>query len=346
MEDFLRAKNLIINSQNILINLPQEMDGDDFGGSLALFYTLKKIGKKANFISPRFPEKLKFLVNENLLENESQNSVVISVNTKRGKINKIYYEKDDKELKFYLSLKEGEIEIKNISLQTEKAIPDLSIIIDNKKIFFEPTQFCDQNLILQNPLNNVSGIIKELLGLFEEDLIEGDIATCLLAGQSSFTQNFQNGKTSPKTLEEASLLIQKGADYQKVIKYFYKTKSLAEVKLLSQVLSKMNFDKEKEIAWCSLSKEDFETSKSSSTDLSFVFEALKSNFSLPKTIFVLWQSYYSSILIKGIFYSVDNNLVKKISSNFESIEKGNGVLFLVRNLELNTAEKKILEIIT
>ncbi|KKS91266.1 MAG: hypothetical protein UV65_C0010G0015, partial [Parcubacteria group bacterium GW2011_GWF2_43_11] len=48
MEDFGQAKNLIERSRTILILPPQEIDGDTLASSLALFSTLKKMGKTVN----------------------------------------------------------------------------------------------------------------------------------------------------------------------------------------------------------------------------------------------------------------------------------------------------------
>jgi len=344
MITFNQIKQLIEASENILISLPQEVDGDNFCGALALFYTLKKLGKKVNLISPHFPEKLKFLINEEVLEN--QNSLLISMKMKGGKIDKIRYEKDSQELKFYLNLKNGEIEIENISFKTSEEMPDLIITLEEGGLVFNPTLAAKEKLILYKSSSlSVCQTINNFLESFEENLIQGKIATCLLAGLIVFTQNFQNSKVNPEILKEVSWLIKRGADYQSVIKYFYKTRSLSEVKLLSQTLAKLNFDKEKGVAWCSLSQEDFKNSGSSSRELSFVLEALKLNFSLPETVFVLWQDHRSQPIIKGVFYSTKEDLVKRILENFEGVAKGNCAIFLIRDNDLRRPEEKILNLL-
>lgn len=344
MNEFYQASGLAKKSQNILIFLPPEVDGDNFCGGLALFYTLKELSKKVNLISSHYPEKLKFLVGEEALENSNQGNTIISINTKGGKIDKIHYEKDSQELKFYLNLKNGGIELENVSFKSGDEAPDLTISIGQKGLSFKPRGDYNQEIILKNSLGSISGMIKEFLETFGKNLMNEKIATCLLAGLISYTQNFQNSETSSGLLKEVSSLIKKGANYQEIIKNFYKTHSLAELKLLGQVFSKLNFNKD--VAWALLSQEDFGRTNSSSKNLAFVLETLKLNFLLPKTIFILWESHLSQLIIKGIFYSVKKELVKKILENYEGAAKGSGALFLARNNNLRETEARVLELVS
>jgi hypothetical protein len=346
MKEFYQAKEFIEKSQNILIPFPQETNEDIFCGALALFYTLKELKKKVNLTLPRIPAKLNFLLDEEILENSNQHCIVISINTKGGKIDKILYEKDAQELKFYLNLRNGEVEIENISVKTEGEGPDLSIIINEGNLIFEPRGgFYGQKVVIQNSLESVSRTVKEFLQLFGENLINQDVATCLLAGLIISTQNFQNLNKNSEVLKEVSFLIKKGAHYQEIIKNLYKTCSIAEIKLFGQVLSKLNFDKERGIAWCSLTEEDFQNTNSSSSNLAFVLETLKLNFFLPPTLFLLWKGHCSQSLVKGVFYSIRSELIRKILENFDSVSKGRGVLFLIRNSNLKESEEKILNLI-
>ena len=334
---------LIKKSRNLLISAVGEIEGDHFCGALALFYTLNNLGKKVNLNISRPFEKLQFLTDDGLFNSTKNNKVLISINTRGEKIEKIFYEKDEGELKFYLDLKKGNVDIEKISLKT-KEDPDL--IIDIQKQGFA---FRDNDSGKTNTINYFkSSICETIIEILKSDeglSFDKNTATCLLAGLICCTQSFQNSKTNPKILECISFLIEKGADYQKIIQEFHKTKSLSEIKLLGKVLSKLNFNSQKDIAWCSLSEKDFEDSNSSSKNLSFVLEIIKSNFSLPQTMFVLWEGHSSPVFVKGIFYSAENKFLQKITQNFESISKNQASLFFIKNVNLKEAEEKILNLL-
>jgi nanoRNase/pAp phosphatase (c-di-AMP/oligoRNAs hydrolase) len=343
MNDFYQASELTKKSQNILISLPEEVDGDNFCGALALFYRLKELGKKVNLASPRFPEKFRFLGDEETFGAPNQNNITISINTKGGRIDRIHYEKDSQELKFYLNLREGGVELENVSFKEEGERRDLTIFLGQEDLSFESRGRDNQTIIVKNSLGSVSGLIKEFLETFGEGLMTGKIATCLLTGLIFYTQNFRSSKINAGFLGEASLLIKKGGDYQEIIKNLYKNNSLSEIKLLGQVFSKLKV--KGDTAWSCLSQEDFQKSDSSSKDLGFVLEALKSNFLLPQTIFILWESHQSKPIIKGVFYSTKKDLIGRILENYKGLSRGNGALFLDKENDLQKAEEKLLKLI-
>ena len=61
MENANELKNLITQANNICL-IPNESEPESLTGSLALFYTLKELGKNVNLVSEKFPEILDFLV--------------------------------------------------------------------------------------------------------------------------------------------------------------------------------------------------------------------------------------------------------------------------------------------
>ncbi|MBU4142596.1 hypothetical protein KJ590_01165 [Patescibacteria group bacterium] len=66
-----QAVDLIQKSQNILIALPESLNGDSLGSALALSATLKKLNKKVEVACVESaPDKLKFLSNAENLKNQ------------------------------------------------------------------------------------------------------------------------------------------------------------------------------------------------------------------------------------------------------------------------------------
>ena len=367
------AKNLIEKSRSILIIPSTDLRGDSLGSALALFFTLKKLGKNVNVVTQEFPEKFQFLIN--LLGNH-HGDFVISIDTTGKEISQMRYERNEKDLKIYLTLNGGEIGTEDVSFPPYSPTgiphfqkPDLLITLGarsleslggffekNSRIFYETPilnidnqpyneNFGEVNLIeITSPLAETT---TDLIKLMDrgETILSGDIATCLLTGIVYASQNFRSPRTRPRTFEISAFLIEKGADHQGIVQHLYKQKSLSQIKLLGRVLEKLNFNEKKELCFASLAEEDFRGCQSSSRDLSFVIEELRFNFRHLPNLLILWESRASPLLVKGVFYSYNLGLVEKILETFEGVSKGGGALFLVRGGNLNSAQEKVLQIL-
>lgn len=369
MEALNQAKNLIEKSQNVFIAPSPDLGGDSLGSALALFFTLKKLGKNANLLIEKIPEKFQFLFDPRLL---SSKDFVISINTLGKEVSAIRYEKNDRDLKICLALSKGRLDATDIKLKEEdfcnknpnllitlgtKSLENLGEVFNqNSRLFFEAPilnidnqpsneNFGEVNLI--EITSSLAEISTNLIKLMDpaETLIDKALASCLLCGIIWSSQNFRNPKTRPKTLETAAFLIKKGADHQNIIQHLYKQKSISQIKLLGRILEKLNFDEKKEVYSAALTKRDFEDCGASSKDLGFSLEELKFNFRYLPNLLILWESHASLTLVKGIFYSPKSDLTEKILENFEGISRGGGALFLIREGDLNSAKEKVLKIL-
>jgi hypothetical protein len=372
MDPLEQAKNLIEKSQNIYIFLPENCgfsltEGDIFSAGSAFFYSLKKLGKNVNLFLEKIPKNFQFLANPNF---------VISINTQEEDISQIFYEKNAKNLKIYLTSSRENLNPEDISFSSQNFLqnnplinPDLIITLgvqsleglgknfeQNPSLFYQiPVLNIDNNPENQNfgevnlvgiKAPSISEILVDLSKLFEQDLLDEEIVTRLLAGIIWTSENFRNPRTKPETFEKASFLIERGADHQKIIQNFYKTKSISQIKLLGQILKKLSFNSEKELYFSALTQKDFEESKASSKDLGEALQELKFNFgnSACSNLLILWESHSSPPLVKGIFYSRQLNLIEKILENFEGISRGKAALFLIREKGLNAAYQKFLKL--
>lgn len=364
MDSVNLAKNLIEKSRDILILPSKELQGDNLGATLALFYTLKKLGKNVNMNIGDVPEKFQFLTGS--LPVDSGN-FAISINTEGKEISQMRYEKNCNDLKIYLALGKGQIKNDDVSFAPipDTGIfqphPDLLITVGVQSLESVP-QYLWGSPILNidyQPQNENFGEVNliEMTSSLAEiavDLIKsmGDdglfcekTATCLLTGVIWSSQNFRNSKTKPKTFEVSAFLIEKGANHQEIIQHLYKHKTISQIKLLGKVLENLNFHDQKEIYSASITDRDFQECQANSKDLSFVLEELKFHFRYLPNLLILWESHASPPLTKGIFYSPRSDLTKKIAENFESTSKGAGVLFLIRETDLNIAKEKALNVL-
>lgn len=364
MDSMNLVKNLIGKSRNILILPSKELQGDSLGSALALFYTLRKLGKNANINIGDIPEKFQFLTNS---FSADSGDFVISVNTEGKEISQMRYEKNCKDLKIYLALNKGRVKNEDITftpfqnadifspntdllitvgVQSLESIPQSLwgspiLNIDNQP---QNENFGEVNLIEMT--SSLAEIITDIIKLMaREELFCKETATCLLTGVIWSSQNFRNPKTRPKTFETAAFLIEKGANHQEIIQHLYKQKSISQIKLLGKVLENLNFHEAKEIYSANLRERDFQECQATSKELAFVLEEVKFHFRHLPNLLILWESHTSPPLTKGVFYSPRSDLIEKITGNFESASKGSGVLFLVKETDLDIAREKVLNIL-
>ncbi len=371
MHSLSSAKEIIQKSEIIFIVPNQKIQADILGAGLALFSVFKKMGKKANLFLKDVPEELQFLYPSCISSDANSffKDFIISINNPQAEISRIYYEKNENNLKFYLTLKKGSLEKQDVSFSTKKTKPDLLIALGIKnKQDLEKTFGQDFNIFYESPVLNIdnqivnesfgeinlveitnislSEIVTLLIKSLGQGLFDKDIATYLLTGIIWASQNFRNQKTKPKTLETAAYLIEQGAEHQKIIHYLYKTKPTSYLKLLGRILKRMNVDKNKELAWAFLSSQDLKDSKFSPFDLSLAIKELKTGlFRLP-ALLILWEESFSPVFIKGILYSKNLELREKFLQNFEGISRGQGVLFLIRTSDPVLAQKKVLQVLS
>lgn len=366
-DEFIQAKNLIERSQSILILPPRAIDGDALAGSLALFSTLKKMGKIVNVLIGEIPEKFKFLEGG---QSKKTGEFIISINTAGKEISKMRYERNNGDLKIYINLEKGELKSGDVSFPVISqppslfitigvhSLPDIGDFFKQNSLLFSGTPilnidnsssnegFGEVNLV--DATSSSSEILTNFLRFLEsedEAFMDADIATNLLAGVIYANQNFRSPTTRPKAFETSAFLIERGGDHQKIIQHLYKQKGVSQINLLGRILEKLSFNEPKSLYSASLTEKDFRECRASSRDLSFIIEELKTNFRYLPNLLVLWESHASPVVIKGIFYSAQKELVKKILQNYEGVSKGNGALFLIRETNLDSAKENLLKIV-
>ncbi|MGI8824128.1 MAG: DHH family phosphoesterase [Chloroflexota bacterium] len=84
--------------------------------------------------------------------------------------------------------------------------------------------------------------------------IDTDTATALLFGIVGDTGSFQNGATTPGSLETAAALLRCGADSQRVAFYLFECKRFVAARLWGRVLSTIELDPRRRIVFACLSQ--------------------------------------------------------------------------------------------
>ncbi len=360
--------NLVNKSNNILIAPPENINGDALGSSLALVSALKKLRKNSQLILPKFlPSKFNFLNDQNSLSQKKlqEREFILSIKDPKNQIKKLYYQKSNGLLHLYLG-GEKKIEERDIQIRPSR-IFDLIFTINTQefshlgKIFEQnPELFFDTPIInIDNHPNNqnigqinlidinsssVSEIIMDLIDFIDRKLLDSKVATKILAGIIDTTDNFQAPKTTPRTFNNAALLINRGGDQQKIIRYFYKSKSLNFLRLWGRILHKLCWSKSKKIAWAKLTQKDFQKTNTNSEALSPVFEEIKKIFPEIRASFILWPTL-SNDKIKFMLKTNNPQILNNFAIRLNGVLKNNILYFEILNKSPEETEKEVLNLI-
>lgn len=368
-----QISKLINKSNNILVATPENINGDALGSALALVGALKKLNKNAQLVIPKeLPGKFEFLPKTNSLSYEKfqEREFVLSISDAENHINNLYYEKKNGLLYIYLGTKK-KIEEKDFRVNPSYAF-DLIFTINNQdyeklgkafeyhpELFFETPVINIDNHIANESFgeinlvditsSSVSEIVMGLIDFLDRNLIDQDIATWILAGLIDATSNFQSPKTTPRTFHNAAILINRGGDQQKIIKYFYKTKSLGFLRLWGRVLYKLSWNEEKKLVWGEISQGDFQETNTGPEYLPQILDEIKIAFPEMKTALLIWQAApaggQATKEIRGTIYSLNSEFLKNSSPKLNGILKNGNLFFSINNLSLEEVERRVLDLI-
>ena len=222
-------KKLINTAANICIIPPQTNEPESLTAGLALFYTLRELGKNVNLITDKFPEHLQFLIPSMDFITQPKN-FVISIPNNVAEISQVSYEKNENDLKIRLTIEKGQVKKDTVSFYFTDAKPDVIITLGITDFRKELENKLDSfGYLLSAPVINISNeaksISEEVLGIIKNidgALINKNVAHCILTGLTMHYQNFQNQNTAPEVFELCAMLMKQGADRQQILSNLYK----------------------------------------------------------------------------------------------------------------------------
>ncbi len=304
----------INRSQKILITLPQTPSADAVAGGLALFLFLERLEKDVEIVAPTLPaENIKFLPGIEKIKNQlpGGRSLVIRVDASKKKLGEISYQKSENHVEIFIKAKgEDLFNEHDIELSTDKFPVDLIIAVgaksldsfgklfeDNAGLFFETpkinidsqpsNEYYGSVNLVDLSATGVSEVVSGLLEEFETEMIDEDIATCLLTGIITQTNSFQHVLTTPKAFEKASQLISLGGRQQEIIRHVYKTKSLSQLRLWGKALAKLKADEERSLVYSVLTEQDFKETGAKEPDAVLVLKDLLDAMSFYKLVAII-----------------------------------------------------------
>ncbi len=283
--DIAAATKAVLEAERILVVPHANVDPDGISSALACYTLLTTLGKHVTVICPdTLPEFLDFLPGFSELTQDiaEDQHFVLTINLDKGvEVDKLRYTVEDQKVNIIVVPKKGRIRPQQISLGCGDAPYDLLIVVDSADLSLLGSLYTDHiDLFSEVPILNIDHHVSNTgfgqwmlidptaasatevlytwfsqVPAFRDHLTE-DLATLLLTGIITDTRSFQNPNTTPRTLEIAAELLDRGARQQEIIQNIYKTKPLSTLKIWGRALNSIQVDRESRIVWSAVSKED------------------------------------------------------------------------------------------
>lgn len=343
----------IKKAKNILITFSKTWNGDAVASALAMYLTIKKLEKNVEIVSDKFTVNplFDFLPAYGKIQTTIANDrkFIISLNTTKAKVGQVKYETRENALEFIISPKEGFFVPEDVKINAQNFKYDLIIVFDssdlesigeiydaNAEFFYKiPIINIDHHATNEQfgQINHVeltaiatAEILFNLISEYSRDLIDENIATCLLAGIITKTKSFKTQNVTPQALAISSQLIAMGARREEIVNRLYRSRSLNVLKLWGRVLARLSGTQDNALVWSVLTASDFEKTESSENDLKEVIDELIVNIPQAKTVILIYEppfpiteSKQTSAPIKALIYSVKNINVFNLAKRFEPI---------------------------
>src|SRR3989339_1703406 len=312
-----QIKELINQSGKVLIVTKKQFSGDGLASALALLLIMTKFNKNAEIIVDGFklPGNLSFLPRAAEVKAAAGKlkKFIINLDISQTGLEDLSYDVEGHNLRIHLSPKQGVFTPDDLSLQASEFAYDLILAIDapqlenlgkiydhHRDLFYKiPVINLDHNPandqyghlnLVDITASSVAEIIYGLLKDWDGEIMDKDIATCLLTGIISKTKSFKTSGVSPEVLNIASELIKLGANRKEIVAQLFQTKTIATLKLWGKILSRLQASPDHRLVWSRLDLHDFTESGASEKDITGVVSELITNNPLAEIIVLFYQT--------------------------------------------------------
>ncbi|RJR31794.1 hypothetical protein C4569_01135 [Candidatus Parcubacteria bacterium] len=360
----------ISDAKHVLISFRKDFTADGISSALALYLFLKKKNKLTEVVCQDFslPKNLKFLPENGVIKNKLTNlqKFIVSLDITKTPLDEFSYNLEKEKLNIYITPKRGIFNKDDLATSTSDYKYDLIFVLDSPDfeslgaVYDDNTEFFYNTTVVNidnNPQNehfgqinltnlnavSVSEIVFDFLNAVGQELIDSDIATCLLAGIISKTRSFKTPNVTPKVLKTASDLINMEADREKIVKSLYRTRSIATLKLWGRVLARLKTEPELKIAWSILNSYDFLEAQATEEDLPEVIDELISTMPGIDLVVLLYQLEAEKVC--GIVQTLKDTNVLYLTKQLRPRGSKNQSKFCLEKKTLPDAEKEVIDVI-
>ena len=371
-EAITQAHTLIDQATNILIVLQKDPGNDALASALGLCSTLASIGKKPQIVAHGIiNEQLAFLPHfEHIGQSFTATSqLTLTINTDTCPISAVAYNVDAQANKLAVTLDTDIDTFNPDTMLTTELIPgavDLLITIgvsaieqlgelqekDPRLVFDTPIISIDNNpnntQFGQVHLHKITSaslaeLVCTLLQDINKDALTNESATALLTGIVSATRNFESSRTTPDSFRTASVLLEHGADQQKIIKHLYRTKSIALLKLWGRALGKLTTKPDLGVVYTYLIPDDFVSADASAKQVGSVVDEIATSVKNGNLTLLLWQTEEGR-RVRGIAYNGEDTL-KRLAKPLNGVLKNGKLVFRVQHRDFEEAEKHVFDLL-
>ena len=343
--------NLLTTSQNILITFNRSWNGDTVPSALALFLFLKNLEKNVDIIVDLSNQSQNFSFlpgySEIKSSDESWRSFIITLSLDNALISKLNYKIIDDKVNFYITTKNGNCSAKDISSSYSDYKYDVAVVLNTPDLeslgsvytgnidFFFKTPIinidCHPNNESFGQINFVDltavstcETLHTIIQSQENNKINKEIATCLLAGMISETRSFKTSNITPKSLSVASQLMSYGAKLDEIVNKLYKSRNINILKLWGRVLAGLSSNTAGNLVWSSLKLSDFVETQANPIDLNEVVAELIMNTPEAKVVFIFYEiEENGEVVCEVLAYSARNIDLLKLIDRFGPVGDSN-----------------------
>lgn len=248
----------IKKAESIVILTHENPDGDAIGTGLALYNSLKQIGKNPDIIIPEYSRTFAFLPGTNEIKSES----------------------DIKRYDLAISVDCATIKMLNgFSNYFEDA--KVKVSIDHHST---NTMFGDYNYVIPDA-PACAQVLLVVLEYFKIDITK-EIGTCILTGIITDTGGFKYSGVTAETFKFVAELLEKGINVSKVYKRVLQTKTKANFELNRIAANRLEFFEDGKVAFTYITKEDEEKVNAESGDHDGIVETGRDIEGVEVSIFI------------------------------------------------------------
>jgi bifunctional oligoribonuclease and PAP phosphatase NrnA len=368
----------IKKANNILVTFNKTWNGDAVASALAIFLFLKKMDKNVTVAAEKFDQGqiFSFLPAYDRIGHSLSNlrKFIISLDTTNTQVDKVKYSTKNNILEFAITPRDGFFSSDDVKSFAGDFKYDLVIVVDTPDLeSLGQIYETDADFFYQVPIINIdhhsnneefgqinyvdltsvatAEIIFRLIENYSRDLIDEDVATCLLAGIISKTRSFKTQNITPRALNISSQLISIGARHEDIINQFYRSRPLNVFQLWGRVLARISSTPDNQMVWSILSSQDFAKTGTNENDLEEVIDELIVKIPQAKIIIIIYEMEERLALTgeiikatKALIYTLKNINALDLVKDWNPVGTKNLAKIVIPK-NLDEAEKEISETI-
>ncbi len=320
LEPIEQILTLFQTKKNILIATRANPSGDSIAAALAFYLALKKQGKKVSLCIDNaalaLANKFDFLPSYGQIGSglESDGKIIVEFNLKGTLLRGLTYNFDSDKLAITILPADARLRLDQPIIRDRSYAYDLAIILDTSdleslgKIYDEHREFFydvpiinidhqadnehfgELNLVELTAVSTTE-IIYNLLEVWQKNLIDKDVATCLLAGIICESKSFQTPNITPRTLSIASDLISRGGDRELIVERIYGNKPIGTLQMWGRALAALRTEPEPGLVWSAVTARDLAETNTTEHDLKNVIEELLMHAPGAKLVALLYPNH-------------------------------------------------------